>query len=140
MLQNLFIFDTNTLISATIRPNSVPDKAFRKALLLGDVLYSDETLEELRTVLNRPKFDKYITLEERQKFFKYYLQVSIKIDAPTLDMPVCRDPKDDKYLALADASKAHFIVTGDLDLLVLNPFKDTLILKPAEFLDFDFSV
>ena len=36
---------------------------------------------------------------------------------------VCRDPKDDKLLELAVSGKADFLVTGDKDLLVLNPFR-----------------
>ncbi|WP_373274988.1 putative toxin-antitoxin system toxin component, PIN family [Parapedobacter tibetensis] len=33
----------------------------------------------------------------------------------------CRDPKDNKFLELAVSAKAHAIVTGDLDLLILHP-------------------
>gem|GEM_PF-1606824 len=37
----IFIFDTNKLISAILRPSSVPAQSFRKGLLLGDVVCSD---------------------------------------------------------------------------------------------------
>ena len=46
----------------------------------------------------------------------------------------CRDPKDDKFLALAVNGQADFIVTGDRDLLVLNPFRGIAIVQPEEFL------
>ena len=48
---------------------------------------------------------------------------------------ICRDPKDDKYLELAAASKASCIITGDKDLLVLHPFEGIPILTPFDFLN-----
>ena len=84
----------------------------------------------------RSKFDKYITLKERHTFFKDYVKAAIPIFALPLSIPVCRDPKDDKYLALALAAKAKVIVTGDLDLLVLHPFQGIPILKSSDFLEF----
>ncbi len=44
-----------------------------------------------------------------------------------------RDPKDNFLLDLIDFSKADFLVTGDKDLLELNPFKTATILTPADF-------
>lgn len=45
----------------------------------------------------------------------------------------CRDPTDDKFLELAVNGHADLIVTGDGDLLVLNPFRDIPIVTPAMF-------
>lgn len=136
----IFIFDTNTLISAVLRPNSVPAQAFRKGLLLGEIVCSPETLKEFTDVINRSKFDRFSTLGERQKFLKDYVDAAINIKTPPLNTPICRDPKDNKYLALSLSAKAHYIITGDADLLVLNPFHNTVILKSAAFLELDFSI
>jgi len=62
------------------------------------------------------------------------------IDAGTLitvtkQIKACRDPKYDKYLELAVACSASCIITGDKDLLVLNPFDNIPILTPADFLN-----
>ena len=46
----------------------------------------------------------------------------------------CRDPKDDKFLELAISGNATCIVSGDDDLLVLNPFRGVVILTPQEFI------
>ncbi len=54
------------------------------------------------------------------------------IEPPPLPQPVCRDPDDDKVLALAIAAQADLIVSGDNDLLVLQPFKGIPILSPAQ--------
>ncbi len=53
---------------------------------------------------------------------------------PKIVVNACRDPKDNKFLELALASKANFIITGDQDLLVLNPFKNIPILQAVDFL------
>lgn len=50
-------------------------------------------------------------------------------------MNECRDPKDNKYLELAVSGKAECIITGDEDLLVLNPFRQIDILTVQNFLD-----
>ena len=52
----------------------------------------------------------------------------------TTHFKICRDPNDNMILDLAFASKADFIITGDEDLLTLNPFKATRIVKPSEFM------
>jgi uncharacterized protein len=53
--------------------------------------------------------------------------------AITERIAVCRDHKDDKSLELAISGQADLIVTGDGDLLALNPFRDIPILTPAAF-------
>lgn len=47
---------------------------------------------------------------------------------------ICRDPKDNKFLELAIAGKADVIVTGDEDLVVLDPFEGIPVIQPSEFL------
>ena len=46
----------------------------------------------------------------------------------------CRDPKDDKFLELALNGRADLIITGDADLLVLNPWRGIEIVTPREYL------
>lgn len=63
-----YVLDTNVLISAVMFHNSVPYQAFEKATKSGSLLFSSHTLHELQQVLYRPKFDKYISTENRQFF------------------------------------------------------------------------
>lgn len=51
----------------------------------------------------------------------------------------CRDEKDNKFLELAISGNADFIITGDNDLLVLNPFRTIQIITPKSFLEFIYS-
>jgi len=45
----------------------------------------------------------------------------------------CRDPRDDKFLHAALNGEAEAIVSGDRDLLVLDPFHGVRILSPSAF-------
>ncbi|BBE51205.1 hypothetical protein OYT1_ch1660 [Ferriphaselus amnicola] len=59
-------------------------------------------------------------------------QVSLD-DEVALDPP-CRDPRDNKFLALAIVSNADVIVSSDDDLLSLNPYGNILVLTPNAYL------
>lgn len=132
------IFDTNTLLSAVIFPNSISAKAFQKGLLVADLVYSTEILFELREVFNRPKFDRYVSNADRNRFLKDFIAAAIPVNAPHFTTPVCRDPKDEMFLELAVAANADYIITGDKDLTVLNPFGNTLIIGSSQFLGLPF--
>ncbi len=73
------VIDTGVLVSAAIRPESVPALALEKALLQFEVCACDETLAELETVLKRPKFDRYVLPEIRQEFTTGFRQRVTKI-------------------------------------------------------------
>lgn len=128
-----FVFDTNTIVSALLMKRSVPREAFDTAKTTGTLLISLDVLNELNDVLRREKFNKYVTEEERMQFLSALVRdaINIEITEPIVE---CRDPKDDKFLELAINGDADYIVTGDKDLLVLNPFRNVKILKPAELL------
>ncbi len=128
-----FVFDTNALISALLFKSSKPKQAYQYALKSGDILLSPQTLAELSEVLSRKKFDRYVTSVEREEFLEALLERVILIE-PIETVTVCRDSKDDKFLELALDGEASFIITGDEDLLELNPFRGVRILKPDQFL------
>ena len=127
------VFDVNVLVSALLFTNSVPRQAFNKALLQGIILISETLKEELTRVLARDKFNRYVYLAEREEFFGGLIRDSTLVEI-TESIQVCRDPKDDRVLELAVCGNATYIVTGDADLLVLNPFRGIGVLRPADFL------
>jgi putative PIN family toxin of toxin-antitoxin system len=127
------VFDTNTVVSALLFAHSRPGRALRHALARGRVLLSASTVEELAEVLQRPKFERYVTASERGEFLAAFVERTLFVE-PTEDVRACRDAKDDKFLELAASGSATHIVTGDNDLLVLHPFRDIAIITPAEFL------
>jgi putative PIN family toxin of toxin-antitoxin system len=131
--QSLWVLDTNILISRLLVPGGVAARAVDHALARGILLVSEATLAELAEVLGRPKFDPYASREDRQRFIGLMGGVS-RIVYVERKIQACRDPKDDKFLDVALAGGARAIVTGDRDLLALNPFHDVPIISPAEFL------
>ncbi|MFN4255417.1 MAG: putative toxin-antitoxin system toxin component, PIN family [Saprospiraceae bacterium] len=127
-----FVFDNNVLVSAFLFRKSTTRVAFDLALSLGQILHSDETLDELWQVLVRPKFDRYLSLSERLTLLQGFEQVSQHAPV-TVRAALCRDPKDDKFLNLALSAQAECIASGDQDLLVLAGSFPIPIISPAAF-------
>ena len=127
------VFDTNVIISALLFENSKPAQAFQYALANGEVLLSLDLLEELNEVLGRKKFNRYVTNEEREEFLETLIERAVLIEIVE-NIQECRDPKDDKVLELALNGEAQYIITGDRDLLVLNPFRNVRVITVEDFL------
>ncbi len=130
----LYVLDANVIVSAVLLPRSVTRKAFDKALDLGAIAISEAVVNELDDVLRRPRLDKYISEEERIQFLMVLLREArlVRVERIVED---CRDPKDNKYLELALEAGASCIVSGENDLLELNPYQGIGILTPRQFLD-----
>ncbi|GAB3550883.1 putative toxin-antitoxin system toxin component, PIN family [Spirosoma fluminis] len=132
-MKSKFVFDANALISAALSPLSTNAQALKKADIIGVIVYSNETWLEFLDVLFRSKFDKYFSLAVREEIADRFLGRFHEIQV-TETVIACRDPKDDKYLALALAAQASCIISGDEDLLVLHPFETIPVLKATDFL------
>jgi len=132
------VLDTSTLVGAVLRQNSIPRQVLIKALSEGELCASPATIAELEKVIARDKFDSYLDPKTRLDFVATYrdqvrlYQVS-EDDEAALGIP-CRDPRDNKFLALALACSADVIVSSDDDLLTLNPYGDILVLTPKAYL------
>jgi len=127
------VIDTGVLVSAAIRPASVPALAVEKALLQFDVCVSEATWAELQEVLTRPKFDRYTAPALRLDFLQGLRQRTVNI-AVTEEVADCPDLKDNKFLALAAAAEAELILASDPHLTGLHPWRGIPILPPAAFL------
>jgi len=126
------IIDTNLWISYLLSPN------FRKLDYIISkktikLLFSRESLEELITVTQRPKFKKYFNPADVD-----VLLTALRIRSTFIDVhsqvDVCRDEKDNFLLALAHDGKATHLLTGDKDLLILKWYKKTQIISIEEYL------
>ena len=128
------VIDTSTFISAAITvgtPAAVLDAVYMREYTL---LFSLETYSELYEVLLRSKFNRYVDLGERQKFLEGVQEVAEWVVVIS-SIQVCRDSKDDKFLALALDGKADYVISSDQDLYGLERFEDIPILTPREFYD-----
>lgn len=128
------VLDTNVLISAALQPKGPPRAVIDAVRAAGGALvFSDESYEELRSRLARPKFDRYVSTEARERFI-VQLQAASEWVAISGAVLGCRDPDDDKLLETALAGDADCLVTGDKDLLVMSPYRNLPILEPRAFL------
>jgi len=127
------IVDTNVLVSAVVLSDSVPRRAVKKVLHHGILLLSDATSMELREVLSREKFDRYVSRKERAVFLAQLAGASEAIPIIQL-VRECRDPDDDKFLEVALNGRADVIITGDADLLAMHPWRGIAIVSAAEYL------
>ena len=134
-MSKFFVFDTNSLISAALTKNSTNRKALNKALGLGDIVIANNTLDELIEVIFREKFDKYFLNENERWTVINELEINAILFAPEISITECRGPKDNKFLELAIAANASCIISGDLDLLILHPFRGIPILNAADFIN-----
>jgi len=125
------IIDTNLWISFLISKEFIWLDKFIKTKKIK-IICSEELLKEIFTVLTRPKFKTYITNDKISAFkllithFVYLVEVKSEVND-------CRDKKDNFLLSLAKDSKADFILTGDKDLLILDPFLNTRIIPFSDF-------
>ncbi|MFZ0308370.1 MAG: putative toxin-antitoxin system toxin component, PIN family [Candidatus Sulfotelmatobacter sp.] len=127
------VVDTNVIVSASVFALSVPRQAVENVLRNGILLFSDFTMDELKSVLFRSKFDRYVSREERALFLAQLSAAAEFVEIIQL-VRKCRDPKDDKYLEVALNGRADVIITGDTDLRSLHPWREIQILSPAAYL------
>ena len=98
-----------------------------------ELVLSEQLRTELIEVTGRKKFRKYFSKEKVSELLK--LMDFLGTDYQVNEYPnICRDSKDNFLLGLIRVSIAHFLVTGDQDLLVLNPFEGTEIIEPNQLL------
>lgn len=127
------VLDTGILVSAAIRPDSIPALALEKALLDFDVCVSQETLAELKLVLSRSKFDRYAPKTQREAFIAGFQEQVAMIDVSIM-VTDCPDPKNNMFLALAETAVTELIISSDPHLTNMHPWRGIPILPPAAFL------
>jgi putative PIN family toxin of toxin-antitoxin system len=123
------VFDTNIYISAFIFGGSIKEHVF-DILEVSTICTSKELIQEIFATLEKSKFS--MTLEIKKEVVNF-LSIT-EFFTPTQSVNICRDPKDNFVLELAEEANADYIITGDKDLLVLKNWKGCKILKLSEFL------
>lgn len=127
------VLDTNVLISAALSAQGAPAQLLRLVLQDHRLVFSQPTFDELHTRLYRPKFDRYLTLELRQRLLHDFNASAHWVELAA-HPSYCRDPDDDQFIATALQAQADALVSGDKDLLEAPPMPDLRILTPAQTL------
>ncbi len=126
------LIDTNVYVSAIAFGGT--SRQVVNAIVSGKIVNytSNEIIDELTDVLNRPKFayDKNVI----RSIISEIEQISELLnDYPEIDL-VGQDSNDNHVLSCAIQAQVDYLVTGDSDLLILNPQSNLRIFSPAEFL------
>jgi putative PIN family toxin of toxin-antitoxin system len=133
MASERVVIDTNVLISGLFSTTSTPALAVEKAITSAQLIATEATLRELIEKLLLPKFDRYVARNRREALLQRMASV-VEIVEVLQHVRASRDPTDDKFLEAAVNGRANVLVTGDRDLLELNPLRGVAILTPADYL------
>jgi uncharacterized protein len=131
------VVDSNILLSAALSPTDAPAALLAWLLIYAHLVHSKATFAELQTRIFKPKFDRYLSLETRKRILHDVSAVAFWVEVPN-DVALqryCRDPDDDAFIHAAIAADACAVVSGDADLLVLDPIGALRILTPRLALD-----
>lgn len=132
------VLDTNVLISALLKPISLPNQifqAFRNKKFL--LITSPQIVAEVEDVLNRPGIVvlSKMTPKDRELFIEKLLELSL-VTSGKLGVEVIKDdPDDDKFISCALEGKAEYIVSGDKHLLDIGEYEGVKIISPREFIE-----
>lgn len=126
------VIDTNVLISGLFSTTSTPALAVEQAVTKAQLIATGDTLRELIEQVLLPKFDRDVTRERREALLQRIASL-VEIIEVLQHVRASRDAKDDKFLEAAVNGRANVLVTGDRDLLDLNPFRGIAILTPADY-------
>jgi putative PIN family toxin of toxin-antitoxin system len=130
------VVDTNILVRSIIKPQgSVGPVLQRLRRREYTLLLSRATLDELVDVLHRPRLRvKYGLTDSGLRAVIRLIVLRSELVRSNERAAVCRDPKDDMFLEVAVAGNADVIVSGDEDLLILDPYAGIPIVSPGRFL------
>jgi len=97
------------------------------------LVFSKETIGELTSRIMRSKCDQYVSTKDREAYINNLILSSDLVIINNLSQG-CRDRDDDKFLETALEGGVQAIISGDQDLLMMNPFKNIEILTAQYFL------
>ncbi|MCX8028200.1 MAG: putative toxin-antitoxin system toxin component, PIN family [Thermodesulfovibrionales bacterium] len=127
------VIDTNIWISFLIGRllSGLEDYLIDGAI---EVITSEEQLSEIKTVLQRPKFNPFFSERDIIECLVLLCKTTITVETKH-EITDCRDIKDNFILEMAVNGKVDYIITGDKDLLIMSPYKGINIITYKEFED-----
>ena len=129
-----FVLDPNVLISALLTRHGPPGELLGR-WLAGEfeAVASEALLGELEGVLMREKFRTYVEVREARAFVALVGASAVIVVDSAAAAGLAPDPGDDYLVALATATRADALVTGDRALRGVR-IEGLVILTPAEAL------
>lgn len=130
------VVDTNVLISALLKADSVPARIvsiWREGAI--ELVLSSAIVAEVTRVLAYPRIRSRVSETDAERFIALLHAAATFVEPLESVIAVEPDPDDDKFVALALASGAGVIISGDSHLLNLEAFQDIQIIGPAQFIE-----
>lgn len=132
MLALRLVVDTNVLVSAALKPESLQRTVFLVAVTKPVRLYvTQPILKEYSDVLARREFR--IRKGLRQQLLQLVKNRSSLI-VPRYRLEVTSDPDDNMSIECADAARADYLITGNLKHFP-RFWKGTKVISPREFIE-----
>ena len=130
------VLDTNILISALIRPKTVARQIYEGARSGRIALVTcDAQLDEFRRVTRYPRVQRYIRPAEAGTMLNELRELAVLVEVKE-EVDVSPDPTDNFLFAMAQASQADYLVTGDkADVLALISHGKTQIVTARKFVE-----
>ena len=130
-MQKGVVFDTNVIVSALLKPGSIPSSLVALVFSYDLRLYvSESILAEYRAVLSRPVFG--FDAQPINRFLYELSKISETVH-PRKTLALSPDEPDNRFLECALAAKADFLISGNTKHFPFAEFKGTQIVTPAEF-------
>jgi putative PIN family toxin of toxin-antitoxin system len=131
------VLDTNVVISALIKPGSIPESVFEIALSHPRVqlCLSKDIVGEYKAVLAYGKFKKYLHKDNIAQALRTIKQSAVLIEPRTVGIPKLVDPDDEKFLACAVTARAAYLITGNTKHFPQSSFGSVQIITPRDFYD-----
>ena len=130
------VFDTVIFVRGRLNPKSRCGRILAQHRDEYRLFVSPQVLAEYLEVLHRPEL---MAKSERIAGLDMQTTLGIFRQAEVIEpghiSPISRDPNDDKFLALAAAARADYLVTEDKDLLVLETYQQVQIIDSERFLE-----
>ena len=123
------LLDTNVLVAALIARGVCSD-LLEHCVRHHVVISSQPLLNELRDVLTRKLRQRDV---DARSALRLFAETFTLVHPEVLEPPACRDRDDDVVLATALAGECTALITGDQDLLILDPFRGVRVLPPSAF-------
>jgi len=128
------VIDTNVLVSALLKDNSLP--AFILALLREGMIIaciSKDILEEYKEVLKRDRFSAF--KKDASLLLTSLKKKALLVEPKTRITVITADPDDNMFLECAVEAGADFLITGNTRHFPFRSYHNTLIVSPKEFIE-----
>lgn len=128
------VLDTNVLVSALIS-KGIPSQIITELVLPKRVLVclSESVLSEYIEVLNRDKFSRFGTFKVQAEIVIARIQEIAVMYSPQVTVNILSDSSDNKFLELAIAANADYVITGNTRDFTLAEIGTTKIVTPTEY-------